>query len=339
MAKLDLTLAEVGRLVDGEIVGDPSFRCRSIASVEAAGAQDLSFIKSVKLADRARGSAAGALLVPAPIDGLEAHQIVVAEPFAAFVRLLEKIAEDRRPAPSGVSTAAFVDPSARIRPGVTVGPGAVVEREAVVGTGAVIHAGAHVGARSRIGEDSVLHPGVVVLEDVTLGARVVIHSGSVIGADGYGYLQVDGRHVKVPQVGEVVIGDDVEIGALTTIDRATVDRTVIGRGTKIGDLVHLAHNCTVGEDALLFPTVAISGSCKIGDRVIFAGRAGCSDNLEFGDGAVIGGTSVAWKDVPAGAQMWGNPAREKMLELRIQSALARLPEMQKKLRAMARDDG
>ena len=339
MAKLDLSLAEVSRVVDGEIIGDASFHCDGLASVDAAGAEDLAFIKSVKLADRARASAAGALLVPAPIDGLRAHQVVVAEPFVAFVRLLEKIAEEQRPAPEGVSSAAHVHPTARVQSGVGIGPGAVVERDAMVGRRAVIHAGAYVGARSRVGEECVLHPGAVVREDVTLGARVVIQPGAVIGADGYGYLQVDGRHVKVPQVGAVVIGDDVEIGALTTIDRATVDRTVIGRGTKIGDLVHLAHNCSVGEDVLLFPTVAISGSCKIGDRVIFAGRAGCADNLEFGDDAIIGGTSVAWKDVPAGAQMWGNPAREKMLELRIQSALAKLPEMQKKLRAMAREEG
>lgn len=338
MAKLDLSLAEVARLVDGEIVGDPSFHCHDLASLDAAGKADLSFIKSSKLEKRARASAAGALMVPRRIDGLAAHQVVVAEPFAAFVRLLEKIAEEQRPVPEGVSAGAFVDPSARLQPDVAIGPGAVIEREVEIGGGTVIHAGAYVGARSRIGELCVLHPGVVVREDVTLGARVVVQPGAVLGADGYGYLQVDGRHHKVPQVGEVVVGDDVEIGALTTIDRATVDRTVIGRGTKIGDLVHLAHNCTVGEDVLLFPTVAISGSCRIGDRVIFAGRSGCSDNLEFGDDAVIGGTAVAWKDVPAGAQMWGNPAREKTRELRIQTALAKLPEMQKKLRALERAD-
>ena len=338
MAKLDLSLAEVARLVDGEIVGDPSFHCHDLASLDAAGKADLSFIKSSKLEKRARASAAGALMVPRRIDGLAAHQVVVAEPFAAFVRLLEKIAEEQRPVPEGVSAGAFVDPSARLQPDVAIGPGAVIEREVEIGGGTVIHAGAYVGARSRIGELCVLHPGVVVREDVTLGARVVVQPGAVLGADGYGYLQVDGRHHKVPQVGEVVVGDDVEIGALTTIDRATVDRTVIGRGTKIGDLVHLAHNCTVGEDVLLFPTVAISGSCRIGDRVIFAGRSGCSDNLEFGDDAVIGGTAVAWKDVPAGAQMWGNPAREKTRELRIQTVLAKLPEMQKKLRALELPD-
>lgn len=334
MAKLDLTLAEVGRLVGGEIVGDPAFRCRELASVDAAGADDLSFIKTSALEDRARASRAGALLVPARIDGLEAHQVLVEEPFGAFVRLLETIAERRHRVPPGVSPGAFVHTSARVRQGVAIAPGAVVERDAVVGAGAVIHAGVYVGEGVVVGEDSVLYPGVVLMEGVRLGARVVIHPGSVLGADGYGYLQVEGRHLKVPQVGEVVIGDDVEIGALTTIDRATVDRTVIGRGSKIGDLVHVAHNCAIGEDVLLFPTVAISGSCRVGDRVIFAGRAGCSDNLEIGDDAVLGGTSVAWKDVPAGASLWGNPAREKMRELRIQSALARLPEMQRSLRAL-----
>ena len=176
--------------------------------------------------------------------------------------------------------------------------------------------------------------GVTVLEDVTIGNRVLIHAGTVVGSDGYGFLQLEGRHLKIPQVGRVVIGDDVEIGALTTIDRATLDETVIGRGTKVGDLCHIAHNCRIGEDALILPTVAISGSVTVGDRVLFAGRSGCADNLTVGEGAVLGGTAVAFKDVPAGATLWGNPARDKTLEMRIQATMRHLPEMQRDLRAV-----
>ena len=153
----------------------------------------------------------------------------------------------------------------------------------------------------------------------------------MIGGDGYGYAQVDGRHVKMPQVGAIEIGDDVEIGALATIDRATLDKTVIGRGTKIGDLAHVAHNSQVGEDVLLLPTCAVAGSARVGDRVILAARGGIIDNLTVGEDAILGACCVTYKDVPPGVTMWGNPAREKGLEMRIQALLRRLPRMYKDL--------
>ena len=339
MPILNLSLEEVSRLVGGgEILGDRAFRCAAVASLEAAGPEDLSFLRSAKQMARARTSSAGALLVPERLEGVAAHQLVVADPFAAFAVVLRHIDERRRAAP-GVDPRAAVDRRAALGAEVAIGPGAVVCRDAIVGDRVRIAANAYVGERSVVGEDSVLYPGVIVMEDVVVGRRVVIHPGAVLGADGYGFMQVEGRHVKVPQVGGVEVGDDVEIGALATIDRATIDQTVIGRGTKIGDLVHVAHNCRIGEDVLLFPTVSISGSCRIGDRVIFAGRAGCADNLEIGEGAILGGTAVAWKDVAAGARLWGNPAREKILEMRIQSALAKLPQMQRELRKLGKDLG
>ena len=179
--------------------------------------------------------------------------------------------------------------------------------------------------------DCVLHPNVVIMEDVTLGDRVIIHGGTVIGADGFGYLQHKGEHIKIPQVGDINIGDDVEIGSLTTIDRAAIDTTNIGRGTKIGDLVHIGHNCDVGEDVLLLPTVAVSGSVRIGNRAVLAGRAGTSDNITIGEGAVLGGTCVAFKDVKPGAVMWGNPARDMKLQMRIEATVNHLPAMRKEL--------
>jgi UDP-3-O-[3-hydroxymyristoyl] glucosamine N-acyltransferase len=330
-----MTLQEVRDFVgQGEIVGDGGFVCRSVASLEGAGGDQLSFVKDQRFVERAHRSRAGALLVPVAIDGLAAHQLVVESPYAAFGTLLRKIAREKRAQPAGLHPSAVIDPGATLGRDVTIGAGAVVREDAVVGDGSVLYANTYVGQRSVIGRDCVLHPGVIVLEDVTLGDRVVVHAASVLGSDGYGYLQLEGRHLKIPQVGAVVIGDDVEIGALATIDRATLDRTVIGRGTKIGDLVHVAHNCQIGEDVLLLPTVSISGSVTIGDRAIFAGRSGCSDNITIGEGAIMGGTAVAWKDVPPGAQMWGNPARDKMLEMRIQSSLRSLPQMQRDLRAV-----
>lgn len=335
MPQLGMTLEQIRALIgEGEIIGASDFECVSVASLDRAGGDQLSFVKDQRYADQARKSAAGALLVPTHIDGLRCNQLVVADPYRSFGLLLVKIAEKARAQAEGVHPRAVVHETARIGDGATVGACAVVQAGASIGDRAVVYANAFVGQRSVIGADTTLYPNVVIREDVVVGDRVIIHCGTVIGSDGYGFVQHEGRHLKIPQVGGVEIGDDVEIGSLATIDRATLDQTVIGRGTKIGDLCHIAHNCRIGEDVLLLPTVAVSGSVTIGDRAVLAGRAGTADNLTIGEGAVLGGTAVAFKDVPPGAQMWGNPAREMALEMRIQAAMRRLPEMQRDLRTV-----
>ena len=335
MPRLGMTLAQIREHIGGaEIIGSADFLCESVASLDQARGDQLSFVKDQRYAEQAKKSAAGALLVPARIDGLGCNQLVVADPYRSFGLLLVKIADQARAQDAGVHPRAVVHETARIGAGAIVGAGAVVQAEASIGDRTVVYANAFIGQRSVIGSDAILYPNVVIREDVVVGDRVIIHCGTVIGSDGYGFVQHEGRHLKIPQVGGVEIGDDVEIGALATIDRATLDRTVIGRGTKIGDLCHIAHNCRIGEDVLLLPTVAVSGSVTIGNRAVLAGRAGTADNLTIGEGAVLGGTAVAFKDVPAGAQMWGNPAREMALEMRIQAVMRRLPEMQRDLRAV-----
>jgi UDP-3-O-[3-hydroxymyristoyl] glucosamine N-acyltransferase len=337
MARLGMSLEAIRDLLGGgEIVGSPGFVCDSVASLGRAGAEQLSFVKDERYLESARSSRAGALLVPAKIEGYPGNQLIVPDPYRSFGILLARVAEEQRRQPKGIHPRAEVHESAEIGADVTIGAGAVVREGASIGDRCVLHAGAYVGQRTTLGAETVLYPGVVVLEDVSVGERVLIHAGTVVGSDGYGFIRHEGRHLKIPQVGGVVIGDDVEIGALTTIDRATLDETVIGRGTKIGDLCHIAHNCRIGEDVLVLPTVAISGSVTVGDRVLLAGRSGCADNLTIGEGAVLGGTAVAFKDVPPGATLWGNPARDKTLEMRIQGALRRLPEMLRDLRTVKR---
>lgn len=335
MPRLGMTLEQVREHIgEGEIIGSPGFVCESVASLDQAGGDQLSFVKDQRYAEQAKKSAAGALLVPTRIDGLGCNQLVVVDPYRSFGVLLVKIAEQARAQAGGVHPRAVVHETARIGEGAIVGAGAVVQEGASIGDRTVVYANAFIGQRSVIGADTTIYPNVVIREDVVVGDRVIIHCGTVIGSDGYGFVQHEGRHLKIPQVGGVEIGDDVEIGALATIDRATLDRTVIGRGTKIGDLCHIAHNCRIGEDVLLLPTVAVSGSVTIGNRAVLAGRSGTADNLTIGEGAVLGGTAVAFKDVPPGAQMWGNPAREMALEMRIQAVMRRLPEMQRDLRAV-----
>lgn len=340
MSQLGMTLAEIQAFVgEGELVGSPDFFCRSVASLAQAGHDQLSFVRDQQYFDEARSTGAGALLVPERIEGFDGNQLVVSDSRRIFGQLLAKIAVEKRRQPGGIHPSAHVDDSAEIGSDVTVCAGVVIREGARIGDRSVLNANAYVGQRSVIGADTVLYPNVLILEDVTIGDRALIHGGTVVGSDGYGFVQHEGRHIKIPQVGAVVIGDDVEIGALTTIDRATLDQTVIGHGTKIGDLCHIAHNCQIGDHVLILPTVAISGSVTVGDGAIFAGRSGCADNLTIGEGAVLGGTSVAFKDVPAGAQMWGNPARDKMREMRIQGVMQRLPEMQRELRDVRKKVG
>ncbi len=332
MSKLQMTLEDVRELIGcGEIVGDPSFFCASVASLDHAGAEQLSFAKDNRYFDEALRSYAGALLVPERISGSTAHQLVVENPFMVFGKILQYIAQVKRQQPGGVHNNATVSAHAKIGHGVTIGSGAVICDEVEIGDRAVIFANAYVGQRSIVGADCVLNPNVIIMEDVTLGERVIIHGGTVVGSDGFGYLQHDNKHIRIPQVGEIVIGDDVEIGALTTIDRAAIDTTTIGRGTKIGDLVHIGHNCEIGEDVLLLPTVAVSGSVSIGNRAVLAGRSGTSDNITVGEGAVLGGTCVAFKDVKPGAVMWGNPARDMKQQMRIEASIGNLPEMRRDL--------
>lgn len=333
MAKLDMTLDQLRDVLgEGELFGDGDFRCRELAALDEAGPEDLSFVKGRKHLPAARASRAGALLVSERLEDLAAHQIVLADPFVALTRVLARIAVGKRRQDPGIHPTAVVHESAQLGAMVSVGAGAVVEREATLGDGTVVHANAYIGPCCVVGSECVIHPVAVLREDVTLGNRVVVRSGAVLGSEGYGFLMTDGAPVPIPQVGGVEVGDDVEIGALATVDSATFGRTRIGSGTKIGDMVHVGHNCRIGKNVMLLPLTAISGSVKIGDGVIFAGRSGAADNLEIGAGARIGATSVVFKNVPEGVELWGSPARGKLEAMRIEALLGKLPELARRVR-------
>jgi UDP-3-O-[3-hydroxymyristoyl] glucosamine N-acyltransferase len=328
-------LAELAALVAGEVRGDRQRAISGIGTLESAGPEQLSFLTNPRYRHQAERSAAAALLVPPGVEIAGRDLLVAAEPYYALARLLALFHPAPAPAP-GIHAAAVVDPGASVAASAHVGAHAVIGAGSVVGERAVVHALACVGAQCRIGADSVLHPHVVLYDRTEVGARCTLHAGVVLGSDGFGFAPHAGEHVKVPQVGKVVVEDDVEIGANTTIDRATVDETRIGAGTKIDNLVQLGHNVRVGRGCLLVAQVGIAGSTSLGDGVVMAGRAGASGHLEIGAGARIAAASVALKSVPAGSQVAGWPAIEAGKWRRQQALLARLDEIYRRLRALER---
>jgi UDP-3-O-[3-hydroxymyristoyl] glucosamine N-acyltransferase len=260
--------------------------------------------------------------------------IEVADPLVAFIAIVRHLHHERPAPPPGISSQASIHPSARLGPDCTVMPFAVVGEGAVLGARCRLYPGAYVGADCRLGDDVVLHPHAVLYHRTVLGNRVTVHAGAILGADGFGYRFVAGAHVKVPQLGNVEIADDVEIGACTTIDRGTFQATRIGQGSKIDNLVMIAHNCRIGQHNLLVSQVGIAGSCTTGDYVVMAGQVGVADHLTIGDRVVIGAKSGVSNDVAAGQRILGYPCWPEGEARRIMASMGNLPTLSKRVRRL-----
>jgi UDP-3-O-[3-hydroxymyristoyl] glucosamine N-acyltransferase len=327
---LRLSLAELADRLGAELVGDGERVVEGIRSLDLAEAEHLSFLHNPKYLAQAAESRAGAILVHSADELPGRDLLVCAQPYLAVARALE-IFHPRRPAEPGVHPSAVVADDLQLGDGASIGPLVVVGRGVSVGEGTVIAAGCVVGDGARIGSGVYLHPRVVVEDGCIIGDRCILQSGVVVGSDGYGFATVDGIHHKVPQVGIVVLEDDVEIQANTTIDRATMGETRIGRGTKVDNLVQLAHNVQVGEHCLIVSQVGISGSTKVGNHSVFAGQTGAAGHLELGDQTILTARSAAMKSFPEGGVLAGFPARPQREWLKTQAALGRLVELRKKV--------
>lgn len=320
------TLKEIAERVGGRLVGDPARRLAAVRPLDAAGPHDLSFLANPRYRDEAMASRAGALLLRDP-DRIEGRdQVLVDHPYTALAAAMALFHPESRPAP-GVSERAVVAPDARLGRDVSIGPLAVVGARVVLGDGAVLMAGVVLGDDVEVGPGSLLHPGVVVYARCLVGARVTLHAGAVVGSDGFGFGEEGGGRAKIPQVGIVRIEDDVEVGANTTIDRATFGETVIGRGSRLDNLVQVAHNVRVGEGSVLVAQSGIAGSTRLGRSVIVAGQSGVAGHLNVGDGAVVGAKSAVLSDLPAGAFVVGHPAIAHRDWKRAQAAWRRLPDL------------
>jgi len=328
-----LTAHDVASLLQGKVHGDGTVRLTGFAPADQARPGDLTFAENEAYLKRALASQASAVLVGAAHDGAEKVLIQVSNPRVAFAKVLPLFF----PPPSfvpGIHPTAVVDPSAQIDPSAHVGPHCVVGEQCRIGPQCVLVSSVHVGSHCLLGAAVHLFPHVTLYHQTKIGNRVRIHAGTVVGADGFGYVFSEGAHLKVPQVGNVVIGDDVEIGANVTIDRGALGSTSIGKGTKIDNLVQIGHNVVVGDHSILVAQVGVSGSTRLGSFVTLAGQVGLAGHLQIGDRVTVGAKSGIMNNIPAGEVWMGIPGRESSQFKRQFVAVQKLPELIWKIREL-----
>ncbi len=331
---MEVTLRELAERLAGTCTGDGDTRIRGVAGIKDAGPGDVTFLADRKFAEWLPATRASAVILTRdhPFDRLPS--IRVADPRAAFQRALEIFHDGRRLLPSGVHPSAHIGRDTTLGNEVAIGAHVSVGERCRIGDATIILPGAVIGDDVVIGCDCLIYPRAILWKDTCLGDRVVIHSGAVIGDDGFGFLTREGRHVKVPQLGRVVIEDDVEIGANSCVARATAGVTRIAKGTRIDNLVQIAHNVQIGENSILCAQVGIAGSTTVGPNVTLAGQVGVVGHIEIGAGAVVGAQGGVTKSVPAGEQVSGYPATTHSLARRMYAALRNLPELVREVRKL-----
>jgi UDP-3-O-[3-hydroxymyristoyl] glucosamine N-acyltransferase len=338
-----MTTEEIAQLLGATLHGDREREIRGIAALESAGPDELAFAEGERAIEQAVRSRAGCILVakdaPSALTGKLASKttLAVSHPKLAFIRAAQALRPAARAAP-GIHPTAVIGPEVRLAAGVSVGAYVVIERGVTVGAGTRLGAGAFLGEDVVVGAECVLHPRVVVYPQARIGDRVVLHAGVVIGSDGFGYVLAEGRHHKFPQLGQVIIEDDVEIGSNTTVDRGSLGTTLIGEGTKIDNLVQIAHNVKIGRHSVIAAQTGISGSAEIGDYVVLGGQVGIGEKARIEDQAAIGGQAgiLPGKVVRKGSTVWGTPARPLAEFKKIFAHLSGLPGLARKVEKLSR---
>ncbi|MEW6075724.1 MAG: UDP-3-O-(3-hydroxymyristoyl)glucosamine N-acyltransferase [Candidatus Omnitrophota bacterium] len=321
------TLREIADFIGGKVVGDETIAVTGVAGIQDAGEGDITFLANPKYLPFLERTRACAVIASADTKSAKKPLILTDNPSLAFVKAVSFIAPEETVQPKGIHPSALIGKDARIGKDVSIGPYAVIEDGVSIGEKSVIYAHCYIGKSCRIGSAVLMYPNVSIREHVTVGNKVIIHNGAVIGSDGFGFVTVEGVHHKIPQVGTVIIEDNVEIGANVTIDRARFDKTVIGEGTKIDNLVHIAHNVTIGKNCFVVAQVGISGSTSVGNNSILAGQVGVVGHISIGDNCVVMAQSGVSKSIPDNTVSWGSPAKPEKVAKRLNAALANLPRL------------
>lgn len=327
-----MKLENIADLIKGTVIGDAEVEITGVSGISDAQKGDITFLAGTKMLKELKTCQASAVIAKEPLEGIDKPQIITKNPQYAFARLLSHFYV--KPQPNrGVSPDAFVSETAHIGENVTVYPFAYIADGAKIGSDTVIYPGVFIGEDSIVGEGCLIYSNVAIREGVSIGNKVIIHAGAVIGADGFGYVFEEGKHQKIPQIGGVIIEDEVEIGAGTTIDRATIGNTIVGKGTKIDNLVQIAHNVRIGRHVILVSQAGIAGSCQIGDGVILGGQVGVADHTVIEAGTMLSSKSGATGEMKKGVYSGTLPMPHRDW-LRAMALFAKLPELNKKVREL-----
>lgn len=332
---ISFTLERLAGEVGGTLRGDASLRVTGVASLDAAGEGDLAFVTNPRYAKAAMATRASVILCEKEIPGLSKPYLLSPNPYAALAKIIRLF----HPAPGlapGIRSGAHVDPAAKVHPSAVILPGASVAAGAVVGPRTLLFPGVYLGENSALGEDCLLYPNVTVRENCVIGDRVILQPGVVVGSDGFGFAKEGEKYLKIPQVGNVIIENDVELGANVCVDRAVLGSTRIGKGTKLDNLIQVGHNVSIGEHTVMAALTGISGSTRVGNQVVMGGQVGIAGHLKIGDGVVLATRTGVMEDIPDKGVYWGSPSGPMSEEMKKVAAYQQLPQLIKRIRSLER---
>jgi UDP-3-O-[3-hydroxymyristoyl] glucosamine N-acyltransferase len=328
---MKITVQELAAIVGGVVEGDGSVLIDGVAGIREARPGDVTFLANPRYGKFLGTTAASAVIAPPGTPGRDKPLILSDNPYLSFVKAVEFFVPSKNSYPRTVHDAAIIAPDVRMGDAVGIGPCVVIEDGVSIGDGTVVLAGSYVGRAAVIGSDCLIYPNVTIREEVKIGNRVIVHCGAVIGSDGFGFAKDGEIYRKIPQIGNVIVEDDVEIGANVTIDRATTGSTVVGKGTKIDNLVQIAHNVVIHENCILVAQVGIGGSTEIGRGASLAGQAGAVGHIKIGEGAVVAAQAGVTKSVAPHTCVSGYPAREHGQAKKVYASLQKLPGLLKRV--------
>lgn len=326
------TLKEIAELIDGEVIGDETIVITGICGIKEAQEGDLTFVANSRYMPLVNQTKASAIITSREVTKAPKPIIRTEDPSLAFAKMVSLMAPAKITRPKGIHHTAIIGENVQLGRNVSLEPYVVLEDNVEIKGNTILYAGVYVGHDTKIGSDCIIYPYVIIRENITIGNRVVVHGGSVIGSDGFGFSTVEGVHHRIPQIGTVIIEDDVEIGANVTIDRARFDKTLIKHGTKIDNLVQIAHNVVIGENSIIVAQTGISGSTTIGKNVTLAGQSGVTGHIVIGDNVVVAAQAGVTKSIPSGTCVSGYPAKPHAQAKRINALIQNLPGLFKKVK-------